>query len=128
MAIGIMQAAANLGTAVTLGAVIGFERQWRQRFAGLRTNTLVAGRAINRVDEIRYMSRPQRCKSARSQCSAVAFRPNRQEKNRWSRVGIASAIARLNMHRTGDAYETPTSGAMPASCRLCVRRRNLQGH
>jgi putative Mg2+ transporter-C (MgtC) family protein len=42
MAIGISQAALNLGTAVTLGAVIGFERQWRQRLAGLRTNTLVA--------------------------------------------------------------------------------------
>jgi putative Mg2+ transporter-C (MgtC) family protein len=27
---------------VTLAAVIGFERQWRQRLAGLRTNTLVA--------------------------------------------------------------------------------------
>ncbi|HEY4445879.1 MAG TPA: MgtC/SapB family protein [Steroidobacteraceae bacterium] len=42
MAIGIAQAAANLGGAVTLGAIIGFERQWRQRLAGLRTNTLVA--------------------------------------------------------------------------------------
>jgi putative Mg2+ transporter-C (MgtC) family protein len=42
MTIGITQAALNLGTAVTLGAVIGFERQWRQRLAGLRTNTLVA--------------------------------------------------------------------------------------
>jgi uncharacterized membrane protein YhiD involved in acid resistance len=42
MAIGIAQAAANLGAAVALGAVIGFERQWRQRLAGLRTNTLVA--------------------------------------------------------------------------------------
>jgi len=42
MSIGITQAAVNLGTAVVLGAVIGFERQWRQRLAGLRTNTLVA--------------------------------------------------------------------------------------
>jgi len=42
MTIGIAQAAVNLGSAVTLGAVIGFERQWRQRLAGLRTNTLVA--------------------------------------------------------------------------------------
>jgi len=32
----------HLGTAVALGAAIGFERQWRQRLAGLRTNTLVA--------------------------------------------------------------------------------------
>jgi putative Mg2+ transporter-C (MgtC) family protein len=42
MAIGIAQAAADLGAALALGAVIGFERQWRQRLAGLRTNTLVA--------------------------------------------------------------------------------------
>ena len=42
MAIGIAQAAANLGAALVLGAVIGFERQWRQRLASLRTNTLVA--------------------------------------------------------------------------------------
>jgi putative Mg2+ transporter-C (MgtC) family protein len=42
MSIGIAQAAINLSAAVTLGAVIGFERQWRQRLAGLRTNTLVA--------------------------------------------------------------------------------------
>ena len=42
MSVGIAQAALNLGTAVALGAVIGFERQWRQRLAGLRTNTLVA--------------------------------------------------------------------------------------
>jgi putative Mg2+ transporter-C (MgtC) family protein len=39
---GFHQVAANLGVAVALGAVIGFERQWRQRLAGLRTNTLVA--------------------------------------------------------------------------------------
>ncbi|MFN3615211.1 MAG: MgtC/SapB family protein [Rubrimonas sp.] len=38
----LLQAAANLGAALLLGALIGFERQWRQRMAGLRTNTLVA--------------------------------------------------------------------------------------
>jgi len=47
MTVGLDQAALNLGTAFVLGAVIGFERQWRQRLAGLRTNTLVAlGAAI----------------------------------------------------------------------------------
>lgn len=40
--IGLEQAAINLGVAFALGAMIGFERQWRQRLAGLRTNTLVA--------------------------------------------------------------------------------------
>jgi putative Mg2+ transporter-C (MgtC) family protein len=42
VAIDIIQSATNLGIAVALGAAIGFERQWRQRLAGLRTNTLVA--------------------------------------------------------------------------------------
>jgi putative Mg2+ transporter-C (MgtC) family protein len=34
--------AIRLGAALFLGAVIGFERQWRQRMAGLRTNALVS--------------------------------------------------------------------------------------
>ncbi|HVH78917.1 MAG TPA: MgtC/SapB family protein [Stellaceae bacterium] len=34
--------ALRLAMALLLGAVIGFERQWRQRMAGLRTNALVA--------------------------------------------------------------------------------------
>src|SRR5277367_4216842 len=38
----IEQTALNLGFATLLGACIGFERQWRQRMAGLRTNSLVA--------------------------------------------------------------------------------------
>src|SRR6202790_2319088 len=38
----IDQAAIGLTAATLLGAAIGFERQWRQRMAGLRTNTLVA--------------------------------------------------------------------------------------
>ncbi len=33
---------ARLGLALVLGASIGFERQWRQKTAGLRTNALVA--------------------------------------------------------------------------------------
>ena len=32
----------RLGLALLLGATIGFERQWRQRMAGLRTNALVS--------------------------------------------------------------------------------------
>jgi putative Mg2+ transporter-C (MgtC) family protein len=42
MTIPVEQAAINLASAVVLGSVIGFERQWRNRLAGLRTNTLVA--------------------------------------------------------------------------------------
>ncbi len=32
----------RISTAFALGSLIGFERQWRQRMAGLRTNTLVS--------------------------------------------------------------------------------------
>ena len=37
--------AIRLGLALLLGAVVGAERQWRQRMAGLRTNALVAAGA-----------------------------------------------------------------------------------
>src|ERR1700681_3239894 len=49
MPVAIAQVALNLGADVTFGAVIGFERQWRQRLAGLRTNTLVALGAASSV-------------------------------------------------------------------------------
>src|SRR5262249_45104336 len=42
MTMSIEQAAINLAVAFCLSAAIGFERQWRHRLAGLRTNTLVA--------------------------------------------------------------------------------------
>jgi putative Mg2+ transporter-C (MgtC) family protein len=42
MSISLLNASLNLAVATGLGAVIGFEREWRQRLAGLRTNTLVA--------------------------------------------------------------------------------------
>ncbi len=38
----LLTTAVNLFAAVALGAAVGLERQWRQRLAGLRTNTLVA--------------------------------------------------------------------------------------
>jgi len=36
------EAALDLAVALGLSAIVGFERQWRNRLAGLRTNTLVA--------------------------------------------------------------------------------------
>jgi hypothetical protein len=52
----IDQAAISLGVATLLGACIGFERQWRQRMAGLRTNTLVAiGAASSEEAHIRAL-------------------------------------------------------------------------
>ncbi len=42
MLLPILTVGANLLAAAGLGAAIGLERQWRQRLAGLRTNTLVA--------------------------------------------------------------------------------------
>jgi putative Mg2+ transporter-C (MgtC) family protein len=41
-AIGVGYFAARAGIALALGALVGLERQWRQRMAGLRTNALVA--------------------------------------------------------------------------------------
>ncbi len=41
---------AHLSLALVLGTVIGMERQWRQRTAGLRTNALVALGAASFVD------------------------------------------------------------------------------
>jgi putative Mg2+ transporter-C (MgtC) family protein len=38
----LWEVAVNVGLAAALGAAVGFERQWRQRLAGLRTNSLVA--------------------------------------------------------------------------------------
>jgi putative Mg2+ transporter-C (MgtC) family protein len=41
----IQSFAARFAVALVLGALIGLERQWRQRMAGTRTNALVAGGA-----------------------------------------------------------------------------------
>ena len=38
----LIDAVARLGLALLLGSLIGFERQWHQKMAGLRTNALVA--------------------------------------------------------------------------------------
>lgn len=40
--IALLQALGRLGLALLLGSAIGFERQWHQKMAGLRTNALVA--------------------------------------------------------------------------------------
>jgi putative Mg2+ transporter-C (MgtC) family protein len=49
MTVPVEHAAINLASAVIFGSIIGFERQWRNRLAGLRTNTLVALRAASFV-------------------------------------------------------------------------------
>lgn len=38
----ITESIGRLSLALLLGSVIGFERQWHQKIAGLRTNALVA--------------------------------------------------------------------------------------
>jgi hypothetical protein len=54
MTVSIAEAAINLAVALGLSAVIGFERQWRNRLAGLRTNSLVSlGAARGRDGSIR---------------------------------------------------------------------------
>jgi putative Mg2+ transporter-C (MgtC) family protein len=72
--VSIVQAALNLGTAVALGAVIGFERQWRQRLAGLRTNTLVAlGSASFVVYESLFGAEPNMTRVAAQVVSGIGF-------------------------------------------------------
>jgi putative Mg2+ transporter-C (MgtC) family protein len=74
MAMGIAQAAANLAVAVTVGAAIGFERQWRQRLAGLRTNTLVAlGAASYVVFENLVSTEPSPTRVAAQVVSGIGF-------------------------------------------------------
>ena len=74
MTVAITQAALNLGTAVALGAVIGFERQWRQRLAGLRTNTLVAlGAASFVVYENLFSSEANLTRVAAQVVSGIGF-------------------------------------------------------
>src|ERR1700740_2729406 len=41
----LTSAVLRLALALLLGSAIGFERQWHQKMAGLRTNALVAGGA-----------------------------------------------------------------------------------
>ncbi len=72
--IGLDQAAVHLGTAFALGAMIGFERQWRQRLAGLRTNTLVAlGAAIFMVFATLFADKEAPTRVAAQVVSGIGF-------------------------------------------------------
>jgi len=75
------QTATNLGVAALLGACIGFERQWRQRMAGVRTNTLVViGAASFVIIESLFPDEasPPRCSNSSSAASAWS-RPFRRQ-------------------------------------------------
>ena len=70
----IDQTVVNLGVATLLGACIGFERQWRQRMAGLRTNTLVAiGAASFVVFESLYPDEASPTRVAAQVVSGIGF-------------------------------------------------------
>jgi putative Mg2+ transporter-C (MgtC) family protein len=70
----IQQTALHLGLALVLGAVIGFERQWRQRLAGLRTNTLVAlGAAMFVVFESLFPGESSPTRVAAQVVSGIGF-------------------------------------------------------
>ncbi len=74
MPISIEQAALNLAAALVLGAAIGFERQWRQRLAGLRTNTLVSlGAASFVVFAAIYPNEPSPMRMAAQVVSGIGF-------------------------------------------------------
>ncbi len=66
--------ATNLLVALLLGVCIGFERQWRQRLAGLRTNTLVAlGAATFVVFESTFGDPTNRTRVAAQVVSGIGF-------------------------------------------------------
>jgi uncharacterized membrane protein YhiD involved in acid resistance len=68
------QAALNLAVAGGLSSLIGFERQWRNRLAGLRTNTLVAlGAASFVIYASLFWAKTVRPGSRRKWCPASAF-------------------------------------------------------
>ena len=72
MTLPILEAGLNLLAAAGLGAAIGFERQWRQRLAGLRTNTLVALGAATFILFASQATRTARRALARKSCPASA--------------------------------------------------------
>ncbi len=64
----------NLIVAVVLGGVIGLERQWRQRMAGLRTNVLVsAGSALFALLSQQIMAEGDHQRIAAQVVSGVGF-------------------------------------------------------
>lgn len=73
MAIALAQAGLNLFVAACLGAAIGLERQWRQRLAGLRTNTLVALGAAIFITYGRVVSDDAAARMAAQVVSGIGF-------------------------------------------------------
>jgi len=73
MSVQLAQAAFNLFVAASLGAAIGLERQWRQRLAGLRTNTLVALGAAIFVTYGRVVSDDAAARIAAQVVSGIGF-------------------------------------------------------
>src|SRR5271166_3363209 len=73
MALDLAHAGMNLLVAACLGAAIGLERQWRQRLAGLRTNTLVALGAAIFVTYGRVVSDDAAARIAAQVVSGIGF-------------------------------------------------------
>jgi putative Mg2+ transporter-C (MgtC) family protein len=69
----LAHAGLNLLVAACLGAAIGLERQWRQRLAGLRTNTLVALGAAIFVTYGRVVSDDAAARIAAQVVSGIGF-------------------------------------------------------
>jgi putative Mg2+ transporter-C (MgtC) family protein len=73
MTLDLAHAGLNLLVAACLGAAIGLERQWRQRLAGLRTNTLVALGAAIFVTYGRVVSDDAAARIAAQVVSGIGF-------------------------------------------------------
>jgi uncharacterized membrane protein YhiD involved in acid resistance len=109
MTISIEQAAFDLAVALVQSSVIGFERQWHNRLAGLRTNTLVTLGATSFVVFERLI--PDRTSQSRV---AAQFVP-----------GIGFLGAGL-IFRGGLSVHAGSYGTAAISCMITTR--NLPSH
>jgi putative Mg2+ transporter-C (MgtC) family protein len=107
--------ALNLIIAVVLGGAIGFERQWRQRLAGLRTNTLVSlGAAIFVVFESQFTdTSPTRV--AAQVVTGIGFLGAGMIWKEGVNVRGLNTAATLGVPARSDCLPAPAIGAAPSS-------------
>jgi hypothetical protein len=66
----------RLGAALLMGAIVGLERQWRQRTAGTRTNALVAaGPAAVALEKSRWLGAVTVAAAAEPYVNATSVMP-----------------------------------------------------
>jgi hypothetical protein len=149
--------AIRLLLAIAMGAIVGLERQWRQRMAGTRTNALVAAGAaafvmcgcrlkmIRRLEAVSSLTSSREwafseqghlqgwCERTWAQygCRDLAFRSDRR--TYWARFFSSGPCARVRgpLHQPGPS----TTGLSPSprpprsnSCRNALRADHVAFH